>query len=215
MCSTSIFRCDIEFFDENQERFRVHRDGTGVISYMRLGLREDDFENCCLTRAKVRRVLSIGKNYNTDDYNTDDYATFVREVLLPYMGREMLESTFVRCHLTRDEGSKHLVGVNLDKNTYDTFVEEGWTFKEKPKKWTLKVVEEARDAYEEPRCLKFSFYEETGMWILKTEEIYYDNEWKEKTMLNKYRAESKYSDQIDCWHYDSKHRMRVYQRFYR
>ena len=210
MYPTSIFRCDIEFFDENRERFRVHRDGTGVISYMRLGLREDDFENCCLTRAKVHRVLSNRKNYNTDDYTA-----FVREVLLPYMSVGMLESTFVRCHLTRDEASKHLVGVNLDKNMYDTFVEEGWVFKEKSKKWTLKVVEEARDAYEEPRRLKFSFYEETGSWILKTEEIYYDNERKEKTMLNKYCEESKYSDQIDCWHYDSKHRMRVYQRFYR
>ena len=210
MYPTSIFRCDIEFFDENRERFRVHRDGTGVISYMRLGLREDDFENCCLTRAKVHRVLSNRKNYNTDDYTA-----FVREVLLPYMSVGMLESTFVRCHLTRDEASKHLVGMNLDKNMYDAFVEEGWVFKEKSKKWTLKVVEEARDAYEEPRRLKFSFYEETGSWILKTEEIYYDNERKEKTMLNKYRAESKYSDQIDCWHYDSKHRMRVYQRFYR
>jgi len=210
MYPTSIFRCDIEFFDENRERFRVHRDGTGVISYMRLGLREDDFENCCLTRAKVHRVLSNRKNYNTDDYTA-----FVREVLLPYMSVGMLESTFVRCHLTRDEASKHLVGMNLDKNMYDAFVEEGWVFKEKSKKWTLKVVEEARDAYEEPRRLKFSFYEETGSWILKTEEIYYNNERKEKTMLNKYCEESKYSDQIDCWHYDSKHRMRVYQRFYR
>jgi len=210
MYPTSIFRCDIEFFDENRERFRVHRDGTGVISYMRLGLREDDFENCCLTRAKVHRVLSNRKNYNSDDYTA-----FVREVLLPYMSVGMLESTFVRCHLTRDEASKHLVGMNLDKNMYDAFVEEGWVFKEKSKKWTLKVVEEARDAYEEPRRLKFSFYEETGSWILKTEEIYYNNERKEKTMLNKYCEESKYSDQIDCWHYDSKHRMRVYQRFYR
>jgi len=205
MSDVSIFRCDIKFFDKSGVCFRSHRDGIGVISYMRLGLREKDFNDCRLERAKVCRVLSAGKNSDEDAHDN-----FIREVLRPYMGAELCESTFVKCHLMQNEARKHLVGLNLDEDTYNKFVEEGWSFNEESKMWKLEVVERtALDDNEELRRLGFFFNEKTGMWMLKIKEKYY--KCRERKMLDKYYAEGKYSDKIECWHYDDEGRKRVYQ----
>jgi len=180
---------------------------------MRLGLREKDFEDCRLIRAKVRRGFSSGEHPDESTYNE-----FVQKVLFPNMRFRVQESTFVKRHLTKHEASKCLVGVNLDEDTYNKFIEEGWSFNERTKTWTLEknytctIFTTGEKA--EPDRFNYSFNEETEMWTLETEEKYYNDE--EKSMLGKYSTScNKYLDVLECWHYDDKGRERVYQHFYK